>query len=302
METAVETNRLAVRSSPRPAPALVSNGPRRHNASHAQGLFPPCVQGTACQQRQILANARQSHRGRHRHGPGADHDMPFSTYEASVRTLLSYAFIGIVLDSIAYIIHIRFRPGLKQIPGPFLASISDLDRIISCAHGRQMDHHIQLHKKYGRLVRIGANHVMFSDAAFTPQVYGISSKFMKSDVYLPFDIKTPTGMTSTVFSQRDGTAHRSIRRPIANAYALSTLKELEPMNDACSATIVRTFDGLVGQDIDLGTWSHWYAFDTIASITFSNTLSSMEQGRDIDRIIESIEGRLMYNSVLGQAP
>ncbi|GIZ40796.1 hypothetical protein CKM354_000412000 [Cercospora kikuchii] len=165
-----------------------------------------------------------------------------------------------------------------------------------------MEYHLQLHKKYGKLVRIGPNHVMFSDAALIPPVYGIGSKFMKSNFYLPFDIKTPTGMMSTVFSERDGTAHRGIRRPIANAYALSTLKELEPMNDACSATIVQKFNGLVGQDIDLGTWLHWYAFDTITSITFSNTLGFMEQERDIDRIIESIEGRLMYNSVIGQAP
>lgn len=121
-----------------------------------------------------------------------------------------------------------------------------------------MDYHLQLHKKYGKLVRIGPNHVMFSDAALIPQVYGIGGKFMKSNFYLPFDIKTPTGMMSTVFSERDGTAHRGIRRPIANAYALSTLKELEPMNDACSATIVPKFNSLVGHDINHGTLLHWY--------------------------------------------
>ncbi|CAK1356289.1 hypothetical protein CB0940_00090 [Cercospora beticola] len=73
------------------------------------------------------------------------------------------------------------------------------------------------------------------------------------------------------------------------------------MNDACSAMVVQKFNRLVGQDIDLGTWLHWYAFDTITSITFSNTLGFMEQERDIDRILESVEGRLMFNSVIGQA-
>ena len=37
---------------------------------------------------------------------------------------------------------------------------------------------------------------------------------------------------------------------------MSSLKELEPMNDACSAILTQKFDGLVGRDVDLGTWLH----------------------------------------------
>lgn len=109
-------------------------------------------------------------------------------------------------------------------------------------------------------------------------------------------------MRPTVFSVRDEYYHRDIKRPVAGAYALSTLKELEPMNDACSAVLLRKFDSYVGHHLDLGKWMHWYAFDVITSITFSNTLGMMEQEQDIENIIESIEGRLAYNSVIGQAP
>lgn len=59
------------------------------------------------------------------------------------------------------------------------------------------------------------------------------------------------------------------------------------------------------QDIHLGTclhWLHWYAFDTITSIiTFSVNLGFMEHEIGIDHMIESIENRLKYNSVIGQA-
>jgi hypothetical protein len=40
----------------------------------------------------------------------------------------------------------------------------------------------------------------------------------------------------------------------------------------------------------------------ISSITFSNRLGFMEQERDINNIIAAIEGRLVYNSIIGQAP
>jgi hypothetical protein len=49
-------------------------------------------------------------------------------------------------------------------------------------------------------------------------------------------------------------------------------------------------------------WTKWYAFDVITSITFSNTIGMMEQERDVDNIIAAIEGRLVYNSIVGQAP
>ncbi|KAF2172538.1 hypothetical protein M409DRAFT_17769 [Zasmidium cellare ATCC 36951] len=216
--------------------------------------------------------------------------------------LLPYIAVASAIALTGYLLSIRYRPGLRQVPGPLLASFSDLDRIISTAKGLCMNYHLKLHEQYGPLVRIGPKHVSISDPSYIPVLYGINSKFWKTDFYMPFDVKTPAGMRPTIFSVRDEHRHRDIRRPIANAYALSTLKELEPMNDACSEVLTRKFDKYVGQDIDLGKWVHWYAFDVITSITFSNTLGMMEQEKDIDRIIESIEGRLMYNSVVGQAP
>jgi hypothetical protein len=71
-----------------------------------------------------------------------------------------------------------------------------------------------------------------------------------------FDIKAPAGQTPTIFSVRDEGAHKAYKRPVAHAYSLTTLKELEPMNDECSAIFLRKLDGLVGKDIDLGKWVH----------------------------------------------
>ena len=64
----------------------------------------------------------------------------------------------------------------------------------------------------------------------------------------------------------------------------------------------RKLDGLQGADIDFGTWLHWYAFDVISSITFSNRLGFMEKEEDVNGIIAAIEGRLFYNSIIGQVP
>jgi cytochrome P450 len=196
----------------------------------------------------------------------------------------------------------RYRHDLRKIPGPFLASFTNLDRIWSCALGNQMDYHLSLHARYGRLVRVGPNHVSVSDGNAIQQLYSISTKFYKSDFYSLFDIKTPAGTASTIFSVKDETIHKAKKRPVANAFSMSTMRELEPMNDACSEILSRKLRERVGQEIDLGKWLHWYAFDVISSITFSNRLGFMEQEKDVGNIIKAIEGRLVYNSIVGQAP
>lgn len=193
---------------------------------------------------------------------------------------------------------IRYRPGLRKIPGPFLASISNLDRLWSCFGGQQMNYHLKLHDKYGPLVRIGPKHVSFSDGSLIPLLYSISTRFWKSEFYDMFNLDG----TTTTFSERDEMKHRVKKRPVAAAYSMSTMKELEPMNDECSGILTKKLEGLVGNDIDLGEWLHWYAFDVITSIAFSNRLGFMESESDVQGIIHALSTRLRYVSTIGQAP
>lgn len=96
--------------------------------------------------------------------------LPSATWQAVIVVLLALAALFLALKN---------RKGLAGIPGPFLASILPFDRISSAASGSQMLTHIKYHKKYGRLVRVGPNHVSVSDANSVEQIYGITSKFYK---------------------------------------------------------------------------------------------------------------------------
>lgn len=220
---------------------------------------------------------------------------------------------------LVYFLYIKYCLGLKDIPGPLLAAFSNCDRIITAASGKQFLAHIGYHEKYGALVRVGPNHVSFSDADLIPVVYGITSKFYKvcevkgntrgasltsyqSDFYSLFDAKSPQGPIPTVFSIRNEKQHKALKRPVANAYSMSALVELEPMTDECIAILQRKLEDKQGQQIDLGEWLQWFSFDVITTITFSNRLGFMEQEKDVSGIINAIEGRLAYNAVIGEAP
>ena len=124
----------------------------------------------------------------------------------------------------------------------------------------------------------------------------------QSNFYTLFDVRSDQGSIPTVFSIRDEAGHKALKRPVANAYSMSALVELEPMTNDCITILEKKFAGMPGKDVDLGEWLQWYAFDVITSITFSNRLGFMEEEKDVAGIINAIEGRLAYNSVIGEAP
>lgn len=118
-----------------------------------------------------------------------------------------------------------------------------------------------------------------------------------------FDVKTQAGqIVPTVFSVRDESYHKALKRPVAHAYSTSTLKGFESLVDDCIKMLEEKLDKYQGTNIDFGKWLHWFAFDVISSITFSNRLGFMEGEEDVGGIIDAIEGRLAYNSVIGEIP
>lgn len=85
----------------------------------------------------------------------------------------------VILLPVISIIRVRYRRGLRQVPGPFFASILPLDRILTTYSGHQFQRHLEYHEKYGKLVRVGPKHVSIGDSDQISNVYNITSRFDK---------------------------------------------------------------------------------------------------------------------------
>jgi hypothetical protein len=72
-----------------------------------------------------------------------------------------------------------YRRGLRSIPGPYLARYSSIFRILLVRNGDAPSGYLELHKKYGPIVRTGPNHVSVSDPGMIPIIYGIGKRFNK---------------------------------------------------------------------------------------------------------------------------
>jgi hypothetical protein len=86
--------------------------------------------------------------------------------------LVAVLVISIVKIAITWFQH-------SYIPGPLLCSITNLPRLLWVRTGKAHIIHIQLHEKYGNLVRLGPNNISVGDAREVSKIYGVTANLRK---------------------------------------------------------------------------------------------------------------------------
>ncbi|KAL4923488.1 cytochrome P450 [Aspergillus undulatus] len=169
------------------------------------------------------------------------------------------------------------------------------------------DHHqteIALHKKYGPLVRIGPRHVSVSDPAMVGVIYALGRGFTKTGFYPIQSISWNKEPQMNLFSMPDESFHRDQKRPVASAYSMTSLLELEDSVDSCTGLFLTRLRDFADSKkaVDLGAWLQYYAFDVVGEFSFARKLGFLEEGRDVDDMMSGIQGILSYASLVGQVP
>jgi Cytochrome P450 len=196
---------------------------------------------------------------------------------------------------IAHLLRNRFKAVLRDIPGPPLAAYTRLWRLYDVWKGDAHHTAIELHRKYGPLVRIGPNHVSVADPNEISNIYGLKTGFTKTGFYPIQCISWQKKPQMNLFSTRDEAYHREQKKPIANAYSLTSLLAKEDAVDSCTALFMQRLGEFAdrNESVDLGTWLQYYAFDVVGELTFALKLGFLEQGKDVDGMMEAIVGMLV---------
>ncbi|KAI9734029.1 MAG: hypothetical protein M1834_002686, partial [Cirrosporium novae-zelandiae] len=204
----------------------------------------------------------------------------------------------------AHILHTRYQKGLHKIPGPRLRSISPLPRIWSVYKGNSHNDDLDLHKKYGKVVRIAPNTISISDTSEIDHIYGITTKFYKSRFYDPVRFYDDEGLIPDPFVLTNKEMHSRMKRNAANAYSLNALVPLEPLVDTVIERLIQVLDADYADKeraCNLGQYMHFYAMDTIFAITFGKDLQFIENG-DRESMLANLQSGLRYMAVAGQIP
>ncbi|KAL2799010.1 cytochrome P450 [Aspergillus keveii] len=214
----------------------------------------------------------------------------------------------LVLSLAGWLLFNKYGRGLSHIKGPAVAGYTDLWRLWIVWQRRPEVALIALHKKYGRVVRIGPSAVSVSNPAAIKVIYGVKGRFVKSDFY-PVQQTLANGRPlHSLFNTTDEKYHGKLRRGVANAYAMSTLVQFEPLVDSTIKAFLQQMDERYADKqgpegvCDFGAWLQFFAFDVIDELTFSKRLGFVDEGRDVDGIIGDLEWLLDYVSVVGQLP
>lgn len=179
----------------------------------------------------------------------------------------------------------RYQKGLHAVPGPFLNSISSIPRIWSVYRSQSHSTDIELHRRYGRVVRLAPRIISVSDVQAINQIYGITTKFVKSDFFkLGAFIDEDGEYIPDPFSTKDRKIHSRLKRGAANAYSLNSIVHMEPYIDKVTERLIKLLDGYVEskRPCRLGDTLKNYAMDAIFAITFGKDFNYLENGDHLE--------------------
>ncbi|KAJ5131999.1 pisatin demethylase, partial [Penicillium atrosanguineum] len=221
-------------------------------------------------------------------------------------TVKNYLIHILVAFITAHLIHNRIGHGLSKIPGPFLASLSGIWLFVHYFRRRGLTE-FDLHSKYqSPLIRLGPNTVSVSDAEALKIIYGWKPILRKSRLYISQYVTAKDGnVLDNVSSTRDEKKHSLLRRTVANAYALGTLIEFEPLVDSTSLCFFKELESrfvATGATCPLTDWVQMYAFDIIGELTFSKRFGFLESGKDIESMMLHTGKAMDYIGIMGQLP
>ena len=203
-----------------------------------------------------------------------------------------------------HLVRNKFQRHLRSIPGPTAAAYTKFWRVYDVWKGHAHLTAIDLHRKYGPLVRIAPNHVSISDPSYIPVIYNIKENYTKTGFYPIQSVSWKKEPVMNLFSTRDPTYHRVHKRKVGAAYSLPNLLESEAAIDSCITAFMARLNefALQQKPVDLGAWLQYFAFDVVGEVTFASKLGFLEQGKDVDGMMKAIEGMLTYSALCGQVP
>ncbi|USW46942.1 Putative cytochrome P450 [Septoria linicola] len=219
-------------------------------------------------------------------------------------TYLLYAAGVALLSRCLFVLYNAFFGPLHDIPGPLLARFTKAWYLRSIWTGQAHWDQIALHRKYAKdgdfyapVVRLGPK--MYSITRPEKVVYGIGSKMPKSSWYEGW--KHPSPDRWTLFPDRNMKRHAETRRKLQSMYAMSSLLHyetyVESAQDIFNQRLVEMCSD--GRTVDMHHWLQCYAFDVIGNITYSRRFGFLDEGKDIERTMVSLDSNLSYSTLVG---
>ena len=218
--------------------------------------------------------------------------------------LFVYAAITLVAVQIVYALYRDQTSPLRKIDGPLITRFSRIWYLRSIWAGHAHEDNIQLHQRYAKpgehyapIVRLGPN--LYSITRPEKAVYGIGSKMPKSSWYDGW--KHPSPDRWTLFPDRNIQRHADTRRKFQSLYSLSSLLQYEQYVDETQHIFQQRLTEMTTSSkiVDIHHWLQCYAFDVIGNITYGRRFGFLDEGKDVQNCMASLQSVMVYSTLVG---
>ncbi|KAJ4300753.1 hypothetical protein N0V90_002841 [Kalmusia sp. IMI 367209] len=174
----------------------------------------------------------------------------------------------------------RTRSPLAALPGPWYTKYTSIVLTYKFFTGRKTQWVEELHKKYGRIVRLSPTAVDFSSIQAAKTIHSYKNVFLKSEFYSHF---TSAFKTSNVFATQDQRLHARYRRLLGGPMSESGLRSVEQIVDA-KVTLAVNRLGREMEEKGYANCMKWWLFMATDIIGMQKT----EYALDLERLAPTI--------------
>ncbi|PVH72201.1 cytochrome P450 oxidoreductase [Cadophora sp. DSE1049] len=185
-----------------------------------------------------------------------------------IGSLLKVAAALFEIYLITLAVYNRYFHPLKDFPGPFWASITSLWYYRAIITSDYKSYQLEIHRKYGPMVRLAPDHIQIADPAAIEPIYGPKGNFLKSKFYDPFNPHITDRPDNFII--RDDKVHSGRRRSVAHIYTQAAVLQYEPYVERVIALYEQRMVQYAnsGEIFDISTWMRKYTFDVVGEIFF----------------------------------
>lgn len=204
--------------------------------------------------------------------------------DVGTSSVAKYGILAVTLlvayNTYQIIYNLYFHP-LRNFPGPLIQRASRLPWAIRHALGTQAFHTQKLHDRYGSVVRIGPDHLSFTDVRAWKDIYGhrIGSESTMNEMPKAHTFNKTIRHIPTSIINADREEHSRFRRALSHGFSDSAMRDQEPM-------IAKYVDLLIAQlheecgdgknKLNVEAWYNWTTFDIVGELVFGQSFRCLE--------------------------
>ncbi|THW45121.1 cytochrome P450 [Aureobasidium pullulans] len=195
-------------------------------------------------------------------------------FSEQITKAAGYLLTGVVLYSTSIVFYNLYINPLSKYPGSWLYTSTPFPRLWLYISGREPFVVLDMHKRYGPIVRIAPNELSFIDQQAWKDIYGHKNNNPKDPTFYPF---APDTKNSLILANDED--HHRMRKMFLPAFSARALRD---QNDMLNHYVRKLVEGLKekqknGEKVDLVKFYNFTTFDVIADLCFGESLGLLEK-------------------------